>query len=323
MLGRVNDEIAFMRAIRDLLQSRPLDAVIAYVAALQHGVIARWQLRLCGLDKDAVQRRRNAGRLHPVHRGVYAVGHNRLTRLGRFMAVVLAAGEGAVLSHRSAAALLRIRKGPGPKLEVTVPRTAPRTTAFVARRSKLEADEIEEIDGIPCTTVSRTLLDLAAIAPPSEVARAIKEADYLRLTDTTGIHTLIQRHPRRRGLRALREALAEAAYGAGHTKEEMEARMKHRLFAENLPPPEFNAQVELGEQAYEVDIVWRSARLIVELDGWQAHGTRHGFESDRERDRRLAAAGYRVIRVTWTQLGDPALMGDLRAILAAAAADAA
>jgi very-short-patch-repair endonuclease len=295
------------------VHARGPDAAVAALAERQHGVVSLAQLIACGLSERAVRRRVEAGRLHRIQRGVYAVGHRRLTRQGRWMAAVLAGGEGAVLSHRSAAALLAIRAYSG-KPQLTTPRRHPRSAAFVAHRSQLQPDEITIIDAIPCTTVSRTLFDLAAILSSDELASAINEAELLGLTDATGLPALLERYPRRRGTRNLRDALAQSSYGTGHTKKELEARMKSLLFAANLPAPEWNATIELGEPTYEVDVRWGKQRLIAELDGWQSHRTRRQFERDRERDRRLTKAGYRVVRMTWRQL-TPEAVADLAAML--------
>jgi predicted transcriptional regulator of viral defense system len=315
----MGDETAVDDAIRRKLQSRPFDALIAALAERQHGTVARRQLIALGMHPRAIDRRIAAGRLHRIHRGVYAVGHKRLTREGRLIAAVLAAGPGAVLSHRSAAALHGIRRHSG-KIEITVPTTPPRSAAFVARRSQLQPDELTEISGIPATTVARTLLDLATVISRPELDSAIREADYLRSFDLRAVETLLLRYPRRSGRARLRAALAEATYGTGTTRKELEARFRRLALAAKLPPPEFNATIELGATTFEVDVLWRKQHVIVELDSWQAHGTRDRFESDRERDRKLKLAGYEVLRVTWRQL--EAAIADLQALLSGRATPA-
>jgi len=159
------------------------------LAERQHGVVARRQL---ALSAAAVKHALATGRLHEIHRGVYAVGHRRLTQRGRWMAAVLAGGPGAVLSHRSAAALHGIRRSDAVEVTVAGRRRRP---GICMHRARLEPDEITVCDGIPCTTVARTLLDLAAVLPPHAVESAMNEAEYLRLTDRVPLADLVERYP--------------------------------------------------------------------------------------------------------------------------------
>ena len=161
----------------------------------------------------------------------------------------------------------------------------------------------------------RTLLDLAAVLDGRRLERAINEADVLRLTHALSLRDLLVRYPRRAGTPAIAAALAARAAGATVTRSELEERFLDLLDRHGLPRPRTNAYIE----GIEVDCVWPAARLIVELDGHAVHGTREAFERDRERDRLLQAAGWRVIRVTWRQLSaDPAAVAaDLRMLLAA------
>ena len=158
-------------------------------------------------------------------------------------------------------------------------------------------------DGIPVTTPARTLLDLAAVLQRHQLQQAINEAEILRLP---GPHDLTQRHPTKRGTRALR-ALAPPT----HTKKDLEARFHTFLNDRRFPRPQTNTVIE----GKEVDFAWPDRRLIIELDSWEFHRTRHAFEDDRRTDRRLKAAGWTVIRVTWRDLDDPdALEAELRAL---------
>jgi predicted transcriptional regulator of viral defense system len=144
---------------------RALDAALAALAARQFGVVSRLQLLAAGFSDRAIRRRLEAKRLHRIYAGVYAVGHPRVCREGRWLAAVLACGEGAVLSHRSAAALWGIRDYDG-RIEVTARHAHRRGSLLVARRSSLERDEITAHRGIPATTVERTLVDLSAVLEP-------------------------------------------------------------------------------------------------------------------------------------------------------------
>ncbi len=289
-------------------RSRSVDRAIAAFAERQHGVIARWQLASLGLGSAAIDHRVRSGKLHLIHRGVYAVGHRVLSMQGRWMAAVLAAGSGAVLSHQSAAALWGIRSDNRISIDVTSPRKLHRRSNLLPHCAVLPPDEVTIHEGIPTTTVPRTLLDLASVLPRQAVQRAMTEADVQRLTDPLSLPDLIARHPRARGVTKLRDHLPTI------TRLELEHRFHAFLTAAVLPRPHFNTHIE----GYEVDIAWPEQRLIAELDGYAAHGTREAFERDRQRDRHLLLAGWRVTRITWRQLHDnpTTLAGELRALLA-------
>lgn len=240
---------------------------------------------------------------------VYTVGHRVLSQRGRWMAAVLASGSGAVLSHRSAAALWGIRPTSRPSVEVTTPRRLHARAGLHPHRAVLPTDEVTVHDGIPTTTPARTLLDLAAVDPRRTLERALDEAEVLRLP---GPSELLDRYPRRRGAATLR-ALLLTSRSPTPTRTELEGKFLTFLDDWGIDRPLINTIVDI----YEVDAVCPDARLIVELDGFATHGTRRGFERDRERDRRLTAAGWRVIRLTWRQLsGGEALAHELRTLLA-------
>ena len=277
-----------------------VDEVISALAGRQHGVDGRAQLLAAGVTPKAIKHRGATGRLHLLYRGVYAVGHRNLSQRGRWMAATLATG--GVLSHRSAAALWGIRPSQG-RIEVTTPRTRTTRPGLLLHRAVLADDEITLRDGIHTTTPARTLLDLAAVLDRTALQRAINEAEVLRLE---GPFKLAQRHPTKRGIAALR-TLAPPS----HTKRELEARFVLFLNDRRFPRPQTNVLIE----DHEVDAVWPDKRLIVELDSYTFHATRQAFEDDRRKDRRLIAAGWTVVRVTWRDLDDPdALERQLRAL---------
>jgi very-short-patch-repair endonuclease len=251
------------------------------------------------------------GRLRPVHRGVYTIGHRLLSRDGRWMAAVLACGPTAVLSHLAAAALWGIRQSL--RSEVTAAATRTRREGIVVHRGVVRDDERTTHRGIPTTTVPRTLLDLSAVVRPDALRSALRQAEQLRLTDPLSLSDLVERYPRRPGVADIKALLSEAARGLNIVRSELEERFQAFLIDAGLELPETNQLVE----GYEVDCVWREQRLIVELDGHATHAPTHAFESDRARDRRLEAAGWHVIRVTWRQLHDePHLLeADLRRLL--------
>jgi very-short-patch-repair endonuclease/predicted transcriptional regulator of viral defense system len=287
------------------------DRAIGTIAERQHGVISRAQLAELGLGRGAIRHRMDVGRLRVVHRGVYTIGHRLLSTDGRWMAAVLACGPGAVLSHRSAAALWGIRQSS--RIEVTAPATRHPRSGIVTHRSPLRDDERTTHRGIPVTTVPRTLLDLGAAVRLDELRGAFRQAEQLRLTDPLSLHDLAERYPRRPGVAAARAVLEEARLGLGIVRSELEERFQAFLLRAGLPLPRTN--VFIG--GYEIDCAWPERRLIVELDGHATHAPSHAFERDRARDRRLGAAGWRVIRITWRQLlEEPHLVDvDLRRLL--------
>lgn len=295
---------------------RSPDPAIALLAARQHGVVARAQLAKIGVERGAIRLRVERCRLHLVHRGVYAVGHRLLTKQGRWMAAVLAAGPGAVLSHRSAAAHWGIRPSDRLVADVTVGRALTQRSGLRIHRSWLPHDEVTALDGIPVTSVSRTLFDLAGVLRPEQLRRAAHEAEVHRLWDRLSLADLLERHPRRRGAAAVREIVA--APGEGRTRNDFEELFLGLVKAAGLQRPEKNVPMHLGGRFIEPDFVWREQRLIVELDGFATHGTRGAFEDDRAKDRALTVAGWCVLRITWRQLrDDPELVAaDLRASLA-------
>jgi predicted transcriptional regulator of viral defense system len=284
-----------------------LDGVIARLARQQHGRIARRQLLTLGFGADAIDYRLAHSRLHVVYRGVYAVGHDVPTREANWMAAVLAGGEGAVLAYRDAGALWGFRRHARAVIEVTTPRSQRLRRGIQFHRSSLPFDEVTTEDGIPVTTVPRTLLDLATVLRPRQLERALNEAETMRLWDELSLLDLLRRYPRRAGSRAVRAVLAARNAGAKIIRSDLELAFLEFLDRFGFPGPELNTTVE----GFEVDAVWREQRVVVELDSRTFHMTAAAFEADRERDRKLQAAGWRTIRITWRQLEDDAAqLGD-------------
>jgi hypothetical protein len=292
---------------------------IAELATRQHGVVARRQLRELGFSDDAIDRQVAGGRLHPVHRGVYSVGHRLLPNLGTWTAAVLAAGDSAALSYRSAAALWGLRQNSGARTEVTIPGARRQQRRVRFHFGALPPDEITTFDGIPVTIVTRTLLDLASVVAPRHVERAINEAEVRHLADRLSLPAILERYPGRRGAKVIRDILGSGLIGV--TRSELEELFLVFLDDHGIPRPQLNVSVSLDGRWVEVDCLWRAQRIIVELDGRHVHGTAAAYERDRARDRALAARGWRVVRVTWRQLHDEpaALAADLRDLLSLAA----
>ena len=267
---------------------------LAAVARPQFGMVSHAQLRKLGLTTSGIARRVRSGRFTREHRGVYYAGHGPVTLRGRFMAAVLACGEGAVLSHRSAAVLWGLLKRAPAAPEVTVPgQRGRKREGITVHRSPLSPSEMTVVDGIPVTSVARTLIDLADVVSRRTLERAFDEAEIKRL-DCTGLTVLSHR----KGAPLLAAVQNDHQPGTTVTRSDLEERMLALCRQHGLPTPDVNHHAEENE----VDFTWRQAGLIVETDGWATHGTRRAFERDRVRDADLVAAGWRVIRLTHRRL---------------------
>jgi very-short-patch-repair endonuclease len=290
------------------------EQTLAELATRQHGVVARRQLLALGFGNEAIKLRLDAGRLSTIHREVYAVGHRRVGRRGHWWAAVLAYGDGALLSHRTAAALWGLARDHSP-VDVTAPtgrQGVDRRTGAWIHRCRLHPEDRTTRDGIPVTTVARTLFDLAEVANFSSLRRAWEEADRLRLLQLRAVEEVCERGYGRRALRPIRRLLA-ATRAPTRTRSPLEERFQDFLAAQRIPPPATNVTV----LDHEVDALWPAARLIAELDSWEFHRHRAAFERDRSRDTRLLLAGYRTLRVTHRRLDDEAgtLAAQIRQLL--------
>lgn len=273
---------------------------------------------MLGMSEEAIEVRIRAGRLHRLHAGVYAVGHSAISRQGRWLAAVLVSGPVAVLSHLSAAALWGIRPNSRSRIDVTVPHRSRSSGAIHRHCSALPGDERTVVDGIPVTSAPRTIFDLAAASTIDQVESAIREAEYQRLYDQLSLADLVERYPGRRGVQRIRIALARTeTLPAGRARSPLEERFIPFLRRHGLPRPRLNHWIIVGERRFQVDCHWPGTGQVVELDSWEAHGTRSAFREDRARDRVLAVAGYAVTRISWAQLDDEpeAVARDLRMLL--------
>jgi len=269
-----------------------LEIEVARVAAKQHGVISIAQLYSAGIDKSGVTRRVRAGRLHRLHRGVYAVGHRGLSQHGRWMTAVLACGEGAALSHQSAAGLwgfLRPFQGP---VHVTTPSVngrAQRTGIVLHRSPSLrKKGEATFRERIPVTAPRRTIEDLEGVLPAYLVRRAKRQAEFLghRLNLPTD-----------------------------RSRSDLESEFLTFLARHGFPKPEVN--VKVGRWA--VDFLWSTQKVAVETDFFDYHRGSVNFEDDHQRELDLRRAGYAVRRYTGAQIRNyPAeVVADLREVLSA------
>jgi putative AbiEi antitoxin of type IV toxin-antitoxin system len=271
----------------------PLDGALAGLAASQHGVVSLAQLLGLGFGTSAIKSRVRSGRLHRIYRAVYAVGHPHISYLGRCMAAVLASGEGAGLSYRAAGQVYGLRTGSW--VEVTVPhgRHGPRGIKLHETR-RLPAMTV--IDGIPVTTLGRTLVDLADVLSHTRLEMAFADAERLRILDLAAIHPISGRKGRKR-LEAVLAGLVTA-----DTQPGLEQRFAAFLRDYGFPWPVFNTLVE----GILVDVFWPLHKVIVELDSYEYHGkARKPFEDDRAKSNKLQLEHYKVIRVTSRMLDRP------------------
>jgi uncharacterized protein DUF559/transcriptional regulator with AbiEi antitoxin domain of type IV toxin-antitoxin system len=252
-----------------------------------------------------------AERLHPVFRGVFTVGHALIGERGRMMAAVLACGPGAVVSHRSAAALLGLLEKAPVVVDVIViaPASRGRKVDGIRPHKMRRPTEGERgsVAGIPCTSPARTLVDLAGVAGQRTLRGAFDAAAHRGVLDIATLEAAID-NGRRRGTPALRTLIAEWRSAAPILSTQpvlrspFEARVLPLLTQTDLPAPEINATIETPGGVLEVDLAWRAARLAVELDSRRHHGTHVAFERDRRRDRELMRVGYATLRPTWHQV---------------------
>jgi very-short-patch-repair endonuclease len=269
------------------------DLEIAALADAQYGVVSRAQLLHAGLTRNEIDHRVAAQRLRCVHRGVYAVGHSVLRVEGRWMAAVLACGEGAVLSHQTAAAVWDLRRVGSGAIHVTVPGDPGRKKREGIRLHRsvtLTPTDTTQVRGLPVTTPARTTIDLARTLNEHELEALVDWADDRHLVDF-------------RDLEATRSASLKAvlrAHAPAPTRSELERTFLRLCRDHGIERPEVNVLIE----GYLVDFVWRNRRLIVEVDGYEHHRTRSKFESDRERDVVLGVAGWQVRRFTWRHIDE-------------------
>jgi very-short-patch-repair endonuclease/predicted transcriptional regulator of viral defense system len=304
--------------IRQLSRTREIERAIAELADRQHGVVGRSQLQDLGLGEAAIRHRRRLGRLRQLHPGAFAVGHRAISRSGHWMAAVLASAPDARLSHHTAAALWGIRGYSGGSIHVTVPQKSSSTKRIRRHLSIVPEDERAVHEGIPMTSVHRTIFDLASYGSVDDVVAMIKEAEYLNRWDRLSLPDLLERYPGKRGSRNVRFALDRITEEPpGRTRSALERRFRPFLRRHRLALPRFNDWILLGAKRFQVDCHWPPVNLIVELDGWEGHSSRSAFQDDRTRDRALKVAGYSVIHLTWAQLdSEPAQVAtDLRALL--------
>jgi hypothetical protein len=270
---------------------------LAELASRQHGVVATRQLDALGYSKSSVAKAANVGRLHRLHRGVYAVGHRTLTWEGRCMAAMLASYP-SVASHLSAAWLWGLMRSQPETIHITCRSPRPRKRPFVVHTAELAPRDRSRRDGIPVTSLSRTILDTAVTSRLRTVRRHIQLADDLKLFDLREMEDLLGRTKGHRGRTKVREALELYDERPVFTRSSLERRFLEVVRKAGLPEPAMNCFVA----GFEVDAYWADHRFGVELDVYATHGSRLSFEEDRERDDALLHAGIETTRVTGPRL---------------------
>jgi len=244
-----------------------------------------------------------AARLHRIFRGAFALGHREIGPRGRLRAATLACGTGAVVSHRSAGALLRLLDRGPMVIDVIAPPSRGRKIDGIRfhRVRPPRRDEVGTVDGIPCTSPSRTFVDLAGTVGDRTLRSCFERAAQRQLLDIPAIERSID--PGRRGMPSLRKLVAEWRQAApltkkGRLKSPLEAKVLPLLLGRDLPLPLLNAPVQIPNGRIEVDFLWPDHRFVVEADSRAFHSTHVAFERDRWRDRELFRAGYNSLRVT-------------------------
>jgi hypothetical protein len=293
-----------------------LDPLAAAIAATQEGVISRTQMLDLGFGEDAIDYRIHRHRLTKIYAGVYAWGHDALTPAGRRWAAVLAGGEHAALGGRSAGSVFNFCAPPSQHFELAVPPDRIiRREGIRARRLDLPPDELTDLDGLPIVIPMRAFLDAAIRMNDGTFKRMTAAAERVRLFDARWLAELCERHPNHRARRKVR-ALLESAAHTPVLREEAEWKFYELLERYDLPRPSHN--VWIPELNREADTAYVRARVMIEIDGYETHGTRTAFEDDRARDLDLAIANWLVVRVTWRAMHDDsaALAARIRQLLA-------
>jgi predicted transcriptional regulator of viral defense system/very-short-patch-repair endonuclease len=292
--------------IADLTRTAKVWRRLTELAAAQHGVVSRDQMRQLGVSDGVITHWTATGRLHRVFRGSFAVGRPEIDERGQMMAAALSCGESAVISHRSASALLGLLDKPPAVVDVIAPGARGRGIDGVRfhRVRPPRPEEAGTVDGIPCTSPSRTFVDLAGTVGTRTLRSCFERAAQRRMLDVEAIEASLE--PRRRGEKALRALLDEWRQAASvsrrkRLKSPLEAKVLPLVLAHGCPTPLTNAPVQLATARIEVDFLWPDHRFVLEADSRDFHGTEAAFERDRWRDRELLRVGYSTLRVTSLQ----------------------
>ncbi len=275
------------------------DRTIGALADRQHGVVSHAQLRKAGLSGQAIGRAVRAGRLRPVFRGIYSVGHAIMHRKGWWMAALLACDEAAALSHTSAAALWGLRNAPTLPVEIIASGDRGRKHERIrTHRMRLEPSDSVVLDGLRVTTPARTIVDLAGGLSARSLRETVERAQDLRRFDPAKIGAALARAPSRLGGGALADLLELLQPDADNARSHLERLFIALLRKASLPMPEVNAVIG----GLKRDFVWPDPRLVVETDGYRYHASKQAQRRDRRRDRQLTALGWRPVRFTYEEV---------------------
>jgi very-short-patch-repair endonuclease len=290
-------------------KSRSADEMVARIASGQHGVVTAQQLLAAGLSRNGVNRRVQKGRLHRIFRGVYGVGHPVATLEARYMAAVLANGDGAALSGHAAIRLYGLARGSLPRPEVTAPRHC-RIPGVTSHRSFLDPRDLSEHRGIPITTIPRTLVDVAGDLPLIGLSEICHRAEIRYRVKGDAVLAALGRRPNSAGASKLRK-IYEGDFRT--TLSHLERAFLSLLKRHGVPLPQTNRKVD----GRWVDCRWPERRLTVELDGFTYHHSRHAWEQDRRREREARARGEEFRRYTYNDVVESPelLLRELRALL--------
>ncbi|HUA69555.1 MAG TPA: DUF559 domain-containing protein [Solirubrobacteraceae bacterium] len=277
-----------------------MEQAIARIAGRQDNVITADQLRDAGLGRGAVAHRLKARTMQRLHTNVYLLGPAPPTPMARARAAAFACGDDAVVSHRSAACLFNLLPEIPGDVDVTVAGRNPGERAGVRlhRVTTLRRSDVTTMRGFKITSVARTICDLAATESARDTEHAFQEALYSEIVTVRALERILDREPRRRGASIIRSLIKDPRL----TRSERERRLLKLIKEAQLPRPLTNVPLH----GYNADVYWPAQKLVVEFDGWRAHGHRLAFEKNRKRDQILMANGIRVMRVTDRQLtGEP------------------
>lgn len=274
------------------------DGKIAWLAGRQHGAVSREQLLDIGISRHAIDRRLAHGSLRATHRGVYVPAGPPMTSLGLRTAALLASPPGSALSHWSSAEIWGIAPERRGLVHVTSPGRRSRRPRLAIHMSASVSSVTVIRSGLPCTNLSRTLVDLAAAGSLESTRRLWTTSASRRLLRPDQIEHELREHPNRPGTRVIHGLLAERQHIVrGRTRSNLEAACVRMCHDHRVPVPEVNTLIRIGEMAYEADLAWPRARLIAEIDTWGTHGHVEAFAKDRARDFTLATHGWRTVRL--------------------------
>jgi hypothetical protein len=291
-------------------QIATVERKIAHLASRSHGVVSREDLIRIGMTPAQIRSRLARGDLIPIHRGVFRVGHSAPSLEARYFAAVKAGGQGALLHGRAAAHLLGLLRRPPPQPEVLTTRRRQPSGVKISRCRAINPRDGRSWRGVPVTTVPRTIVDLAAVLDPPDLARAFHEAAVRHRVRPDAVDAILSRRHNWPGARELQRVI----WGDEPVSlSKLESSFIAAVRAARLPLPETN--VPAG--AHRVDCRWPEHRLTVELDSYRFHNTRHAFEQDRQREREARDRGDEFRRYTWADVSEARgpMLVELRALL--------